>query len=83
MLRAELNDMLKTNKLIDVVIMNEAPITLNFEIIKAGKIMFERNKDLKIDVETRIMSRYLDRRYYDKKHLNNFFRKIKIKGLIK
>jgi len=82
LLRAELKNILKTNKLIDVVIMNEAPLTLNFEIIKDGKIIFERNKDLRIDVETRIMSRYLDRRYYDKRHLNNFFRKIKIKGLI-
>lgn len=82
LLRAELNNILKTNKLIDVVIMNEAPTTLNFEIIKHGKILFEKDKDLRVDIETRIMSKYLDRRYYDKRHLNNFFRKVKIRGLI-
>ena len=81
-LRAKLNGILKTNKLIDVVIMNEAPTTLNFKIIKNGKILFEKDKDIRVDIETRIMSKYLDRRYYDKRYLNNFFRKVKIKGLI-
>ncbi len=82
LLRAKLNNILKTNKIIDVVIMNEAPTTLNFEIIKHGKIVFERNKDVRIDVETRIMSKYMDRRYYDKRHLSSFFKRIKIKRLI-
>ena len=83
LLRSELGKILKTNKLIDVVIMNETPVSLNFEIIKHGKIIFERNRDLRINIETEIMSRYLDRRYYDKRHLKNFLGKIRTRGLIK
>lgn len=54
---SDLEDILKTDRL-DLVIMNDAPVSLNFEIIKANYPLFIRDKDLKVDLEHYIMSRY-------------------------
>jgi predicted nucleotidyltransferase len=77
-LRSDLSDILKTDKL-DLVLMNDAPVSLNFEIIKANYPIFIRDEDLKVDLEHYIMSRYLDRQYYDKRWSEHFIKKI-IKG---
>lgn len=69
-----LEDILKTN-LLDLVIMNDAPVSLNFEIIKANHPLFIRDKDLKVDLEHHIISRYLDRQYYDKRWADNLIKK--------
>ncbi|MEN4006615.1 MAG: nucleotidyltransferase domain-containing protein [Methanobacteriaceae archaeon] len=71
---ADLEDILKIDRL-DLVIMNDAPLSLNFEIIKANYPLFIRNKDLKVDLEQYIMSRYLDRQYYDKRWADNLIKK--------
>ncbi|MHA1372231.1 MAG: type VII toxin-antitoxin system MntA family adenylyltransferase antitoxin [Promethearchaeota archaeon] len=66
---------------IDLVIMDFAPITLNFEIIKKNHLLLVRNHDLKIDFEHYIISRYLDRRYYEIRSDNIFIKRIKQHGL--
>ncbi|MEN4017557.1 MAG: nucleotidyltransferase domain-containing protein [Methanobacterium sp.] len=71
---ADLEDILKIDRL-DLVIMNDAPLSLNFEIIKANYPLFIRNKDLKVDLEQYIISRYLDRQYYDKRWADNLIKK--------
>jgi hypothetical protein len=55
--------------------MNDAPFSLNFEVIKANYPLFIRDKDHKVDVEHYIMSRYLDRQYYDQRWANNLLKK--------
>lgn len=71
---SDLEDILKTDRL-DLVIMNDAPISLNFEIIKANYPLFIRDKNLKVDLEQYIMSRYLDRQYYNKRWADNLIKK--------
>jgi len=71
---SDLEDILKTGRL-DLVIMNDAPVSLNFEIIKANYPLFIRDKDLKVDLEQYIMSRYLDRQYYDQRWADNLIKK--------
>lgn len=71
---SDLEDILKTDR-IDLVIMNEANNTLNFEIIKANYPLFVRDEELKVDLEHYIMSRYLDRQYYDEKWAENLIKK--------
>ncbi len=71
---SDLEDILKTDRL-DLVIMNDAPVSLNFEIIKANYPLFIRDENLKVDLEQYIMSRYLDRQYYDKRWTNNLIKK--------
>lgn len=71
---SDLENILKTDRL-DLVITNDAPISLNFEIIKANHLLFIRDKDLKVDLEHHIISHYLDRQYYDKRWADNLIKK--------
>ncbi len=76
----DLKPILKTDK-IDVVVMNKAHVSLNYEIIKANKHLFVRNKAEKVEFEHQIMLRYLDRCYYDKRHSKLFLKKVAERGL--
>jgi len=66
---------------IDVVIMDYAPVTLNFEIIKQNCFIFSRDESTRIDFEHGIMSGYLDRRYYDLRHAEQVRRTVMERGL--
>lgn len=71
---SDISDILKVDKL-DLVIMNYAPISLNYEIIKANYPLLIRDENLKIDLEHYIISRYLDRQYYDQRWAKNIIKK--------
>ncbi|WP_287584359.1 nucleotidyltransferase domain-containing protein [Candidatus Borrarchaeum sp.] len=79
-LLSEISLLLKSDK-IDLVIMNDTQIVLNFEIIKANSPIFIRNREKKIELEHKIMSKYLDRRYYDLRATEIFLSKVRKKGL--
>ena len=76
---SELTGILKTDR-VDVVIMNDAPLSLNYEIIKANHPLVVRDKGEKIEFEHRILSRYLDRRYYEKRWTSEFLKKVAERG---
>lgn len=71
----EISSILKTER-IDLVVMNDSPIDLNYEIIKHGKILHVKDSGEKVDMESMILSRYLDRRYYERRSLNTFLERI-------
>lgn len=71
---SDLQDILKTDQL-DLVIMNDAPVSLNFEVIKANYPLLIRDENFKVDMEVRIMSRYLDRQYYDQRWAEELIKK--------
>lgn len=71
--------LLKTDK-IDVVVMNDAPISLNYNIIKHGKILKDDEKRAKF--EAQILSKYLDMKYYMDRHTNLALKRIAEKGLL-
>ena len=73
-LLSDLGDIIRTDR-VDMVVMNDAPISLNFEIIKANHPLFIRDNDLKVDFEHYIMSRYLDRQYYNLRWADELLRK--------
>ena len=77
---SELTRILKTDR-IDLVIMNDAPISLNYEIIKANHPLLVRDEGNRIDFEHRILSRYLDRRYYDKRWTAEFLKQVAESGI--
>lgn len=77
---AKLTTILKNDK-IDLLIINDTPPVLNFEIIKPNVLIFVRDHDLKLDVEQRIMSRYLDRKYHENFLNRTLMKKIMEKGL--
>ena len=49
----------------DLVTLNDAPLTLQYEIIRDGKVLKE-DKKRRVDFETRVLSRYLDTAYLRK-----------------
>jgi predicted nucleotidyltransferase len=77
---SELTGILRTDR-IDLVIMNDAPLTLNYEIIKANHPLLIRDEGQKIDLEHSILSCYLDRRYYDKRWAAEFLKKVAERGI--
>ena len=79
-LLSKISSLLKTDK-VDLVIMNDTQIALNFEIIKANSPIFIRSREKKIELEQKIMSKYLDRRYYDLRATEIFLSKVREKGL--
>ena len=56
------------DRMVDLVVLNDSPAQLSYEIIRYGKLIFCSDKSTKVDLEVNILSRYLDRRYYDKRH---------------
>ncbi len=77
---SDISSLLKTDK-IDLVVINDAPLSLKFEIIKANHPLFVRDRAEKIDFEQRVMSRYLDRRYYEKRAASEFLKKVAARGI--
>lgn len=78
-LMSELTSIMKTDR-IDLIVMNNAPLSLNYEIIKANHPLLVRDKGKKIDFEQGILSRYLDRRYYEKRWAAEFLKKVAERG---
>jgi len=70
-LMARLSSALRTSN-VDLVVMNDASIVLNYEVIKHGRALVVKDHELKLDVESRILSAYLDWMYYERRSLNEF-----------
>ena len=71
------------SRTVDLVILNDSPVQLSYEIIRHGKLIFCGDKSTKVDLEVDILSRYLDRRYYDKRHAELTLQKIASGGFIR
>lgn len=69
------------NRRVDIVMLNDSPAQLSYEVIKHGRLIFCRDKSAKVDLEFKILSKYLDRRYYDKRHAEITLEKIALRGL--
>jgi len=76
----DIAEILKRDR-IDLVIINDAPLSLNYEIIKVNCPLFVRGRIEKIDFEHGVLSRYLDRRYYEKRAASEFLKKVAVKGI--
>ena len=76
----DLTEILKTDR-IDLVVMNDVPHSLNFEIIKTNCPLFVRDRMGKMEFEHRVLSTYLDRRYYEKRAASEFLKKVAVKGI--
>lgn len=63
----DLGDLLKT-KNIDLVVLNDSPLLLAFNIIRDGIILKSEERD-RVRFETGIMSRYYDEKYYIDRHM--------------
>ena len=66
---------------IDLVVMNDTPVSLNYEIIKMNSPLYVRDRGEKVDFEQLVLSRYLDRRFYDKRASSELLKKVAIRGI--
>ncbi len=48
------------DKEIDIVFLEEAPLSLQFEAIKYGKVLYEKNVKIRLDYEEKTMLKYAD-----------------------
>jgi predicted nucleotidyltransferase len=71
--------LLQTNNL-DLVLINDSHPVLNFEIIEPNCLIFEKNHDLKVEVEVYIMSRYYDRKPHEDFLNRAFIKRFKERG---
>ena len=76
-----ISSILKTDKL-DVVVMNNAPLLLNYNIISEGRILDSKDELERVMFETHILSRYLDRRYYDARHVKMGIKRMAERGIL-
>ncbi|WP_406660235.1 nucleotidyltransferase domain-containing protein [Methanolobus sp. ZRKC3] len=77
---SRLTTFLKNNS-VDLLVINDTSPVLSFEIIKPNVLVLERDRGLKIDVEQRIMSRYLDRKHHEDLMNQILLERIMEKGL--
>ncbi|MBU0620137.1 nucleotidyltransferase domain-containing protein [Patescibacteria group bacterium] len=64
---SELLRMIKTNH-IDLVILNNTklPLLLKYNIIKDGKVLLDKNKSKRVDLEVHTFTRWFDWEYFEK-----------------
>jgi predicted nucleotidyltransferase len=74
----ELTELLKTNN-VDLVILNDSPLLLTYNIIREG-IILKSDEPVRVKFETKIMSRYLDERYHIQRHAKESLRRIAESG---
>ena len=61
---------------IDIVILNKADLHLFKNVINTGKLLFEKNRFLRINCENNIIKQFIDTRHFC--HIKNFYLKKKI-----
>ena len=71
---SEIATLIKKNK-IDLVVLNEAPLLLAYNIIKNGIILKSSETD-RVKFETKILSMYIDEKYYIKRHTEETLKRI-------
>ena len=64
----------------DLVVMNEARLLMNYNIIKNGEVLKSTND--RILMEARLMCDYLDRKYYEDLHARITIERISEKGIL-
>lgn len=63
-----------------LVVMKEAEILLQFNIIKEGEVLFKCSEKEKVKLESKIIQEYLDTKYYRKRHTNEKISKLAKRG---
>ncbi|KCZ73318.1 putative nucleotidyltransferase [Candidatus Methanoperedens nitroreducens] len=71
---SEIATLIKKNK-IDLIVLNEAPLLLAHNIIKNG-IILKSNEIERVKFETKILSMYMDEKYYIKRHTEQTLKRI-------
>ncbi|MBI3660980.1 nucleotidyltransferase domain-containing protein [Candidatus Acetothermia bacterium] len=66
---------------LDLIILNQAPPLLQFQVLQKGQRLFDRNPDTRAELEMHMLNRYYDLRPYYEFHFGHLMEKIKRRGL--
>ena len=77
----KISDILNTDNF-DVVIMNDTDLLFSFNIVKHGKVLDSKDEHFRVMFETDVMSRFLDRDYYDTMYVRKDFERIAKEGIL-
>lgn len=62
---------------IDLVILNSASITLKYQVIKYGKVIYEEDERIRVIFETEVLNYYLDTKYIRDESFKYLLKRIK------
>lgn len=66
----------------DVVILNDVGLVFTFQVLKSGKVIFERDRDARCRFEMRARSEYYDYQPYLQYQRTEFLKRLKTEGLL-
>jgi hypothetical protein len=66
---------------LDLIILNQVPPLLQFQILKNGKLLFDRDPDARAHLEMNILGRYYDAKRFYEFHFKHLINRIKEEGL--
>ena len=72
----------RTAPFIDLVVLNDTPLFLNFNIIREGKLLVCRNQKKRIAFEAGVMGRFYDEQYYFTRHAEATLERIARRGIL-
>lgn len=66
---------------VDVILLNGAPLLLQFEVVRNGVLVLDRDEDERVLYEARVRGRFYDYKRYFDFHAGKLRRSIKERGL--
>lgn len=66
---------------LDLMILNQVPPILQFQVLKYGKLLFDRSAERRAELEMHMLSRYYDARRYYEFHFSKLMERIEQGGL--
>ncbi len=61
---------------VDLLILNKAPLALQYNVISQGKILYQQNLEIKCSYETEIIKLYLDFKKYESEYAKSMHKRI-------
>jgi len=67
---------------VDLVILNQSPLLLRFQVVREGRLLYSRDERARIQFEARVMSLYFDQQYYFERRARATFERIAREGIL-
>lgn len=67
---------------VDLIVLNDVPPRLYFNVLKNGQILYSRDELKRIRSEVKVMSQYLDQKFYQDRHDRILLEQIRKDGIL-
>lgn len=65
----------------DLIILNQVPPLLQFQVLQKGKLLFDRDPDARAQLEMEMLGKYYDAKRFYNFHFDHLIEQIKKEGL--